>query len=225
MTVLFDGLIGPSYKPAHMMVCELERGMLMREERLAYRIQAGEVSFEFIREIAESTLPFQNVANLLENIIGCNEWATETSNLKAICAKIIKACNMAADHSKPPVTAFNVMGRMRFSEARKARKSCCGYDEAMHPGKDIVFVKADPDDWDETGRGLKRYPHTYECILHPHMAEHYEKIDTWKDQEVWEERVRKDGYPFMMERRVKDALLAMQEREDARKERGTNGCS
>ena len=205
MTVIHESFIGTSGHPRYLTVIELERGMLMREERLAKRVMARELSFDFVREIAESTLPFQNVANLLENIVGLNEWTLENVSLKVVCQKIIKACNIAADQSKPPVTAYNVCGRMDFTEARKAGKACLGYDDVLHPGQNVVFVHADPDDWDSAGRGLKRYPHTYECILRPDMVAYYKKHDTYKEQRDWERRVDKDGSPRVMKRRVEEA--------------------
>jgi len=207
VTVIHESFIGTPGHPRYFTVIELERGMLMREERLAQRIRARELSFDFIREIAESTLPFQNVANLLENVIGCNEWTLENVNLKAICQKIVEACNLAAS-DRPPVTAYNVQGRMDHRQARKEGRSTYGYDDALDPGGYTVFVKADPDDWDDTGRGVKRYPHTYECILYPHMIDHYKKTDTYKEQQIWEKRIDRDGSPRVMKRRVKEAEAA-----------------
>ena len=208
MTVLFDGLVGPDYKPAHMMVIELPRGMLMREERFRDRILAREVSYAFIREIAESTLPFQNVANLLRNVVALNEWTSDTVNLRCMCEMVIEACDKAADKSKPPCGAHNAMGRMPFAQARKAGKSCFGYDNVTDPGGDTVFVMPDPDDWDETGRGIKRYPHTYECILRPWMYRVLRKGDSLEARKEWRERTEMDGSPPVMKRRVRAAQEA-----------------
>ena len=208
MTVIFDGLCGLPYKPFHMTVMETPRGMLMREERFRDRILAREVSYDFIREIAESTLPFQNISNLLRNVVGLTEWTSDTLNLRAICEMVISACDKAADHSKPPCGSHNVMGRMPIRKAMGAGKRCLGYDDALHPGQDIVFVDADPDDWDDTGRGNKRFPHTYECILRPHMVEVYKKSDTWEEREAWEKRVDRDGMLIVMDRRVREARRA-----------------
>ena len=169
MTVIHESFIGTSSHPRYFTVLETPYGMILREGRFARRIVANELSFDFIVEIAESTLPFQNVANLLENIIIRHEWTSENCNLKAVCQMVIEACNMVADYSKPPAT-----GR------------CKG-------------------EFDARGRGIKRYPHTYECILRPHMVEVYKKQDTYKQQEVWQERVDRDSSPRVMERRVKAA--------------------
>ena len=209
MTVIHESFIGSSEAPRYCTVIELERGMLMREGRLIERIQAGEVSFEFIREIAESTLPYQNISNLMLNIMSLTDWTSETLNLNFICAKIKKACDQAADHSRPPANGFNICGRRTVAEAKKEGLACRGYDDVGHPGGDVVFV--DPYDWDDTGRGLKRYPHTYDVILRPEMMEHYEKHDSHKEQEIWRKRVDMDGSPRVMERRVKAALSAAEE--------------
>ena len=203
MTIIHESFIGTSGHPRYFTVIELERGMLMREGRLIERIQAGEVSFEFIREIAESTLPFQNISNLMLNIMNLTAWTLETLNLKCICEKIKKACDQAADHSRSPANAHNICGRRTVAEAKAEGLACRGYDDVGHPGGDVVFV--DPYDWDDTGRGLKRYPHTYDVILRPEMREHYEKHDTYKEQDLWEKRVNMDGSPRVMERRVKAA--------------------
>jgi hypothetical protein len=203
VTIIHESYIGRPGHPRYITVIELERGMLMREGRLIERIQAGEVSFDFIREIAESTLPFQNISNLMLNIMNLTTWTSETLNLKCICEKIKKACDQAADHSRPPANAFNICGRRTVAEAREEGLAMRGYDDTFHPGQDVVFV--DPYDWDDTGRGVKRYPHTYDCILRPEMAEYYNKHDTYKEQEVWEKRVNMDGSPRVMERRVKAA--------------------
>ena len=104
MTIIRESYIGQPGHPRYITVFELERGMLMREARLIDRIMAGEVSFDFIREIAESTLPFQNISNLIQNVIGMTDWTPETLNLKLICETIKKACDQASDLSKPPAT-------------------------------------------------------------------------------------------------------------------------
>lgn len=63
-------------------------------------------------------------------------------------------------------------------------------------------------EFDNKGCDVKRYPHTYEVILHPHMKAIYEKTDTYEEREAWEKRVDRDGSPRVMERRVKAALSA-----------------
>ncbi len=209
MTVIHEAFIGSSGHPRYVTVIELERGMLMREQHLIDRIRAGEVSFNFIREIAESTLPYQNISNLMVNIMGMTTWTSGTINLKCICAKIKKACDQAADHSRPPATGFNICGRRTVAQAHAEGLACRGYDDKHNPVGDVVFV--DPYDWDDTGRGLKRYPHTYDVILNPEMMAHYEKHDSYKERDIWSDRVDTDGSPRVMERRVRAALKAAEE--------------
>jgi hypothetical protein len=192
-----------------MTVCELERGMLMREERLAYRIQAGELSFDFIREIAESTIPFRNVANLLENLVAINEWTTENLNLKCICEQIIRACKKAFTPGTVPATMRACYPSKKWDDVEPGRPKL-GYDDALYPGQDVVFTTSD--DWDDAGRGIKRYPHTYECILHPHMAKVYKNHDPYEGRKAWEKRTDMDGSPPVMRRRVRDAERAKEER-------------
>ena len=171
MSVIHKSFIGAAEYLRYVTVIELPLGLLMRERRLISRIRANELSYEFVREIAESTLPFQNVADLLRNVVSRHKWTTESISIKTICQMVIQACDQAADKSKPPLTGATL-------------------------GQDC---------WDATGEGIKRYPHTYECILRPYMEEPLREGDCRKDQRDWEHRIALDGSPSIMGQRVRDA--------------------
>ena len=160
MTLIYDG--------SFMVAWEGTLGTLKREERLCRRIMAGELSYDFIVEIAESTLPFRNIANLLENLISYQEWTSKNLNLKAICLKIIKACEMEQQPGKLPMTGGNL------------------------GAEDVDFA----------GNEVKRYPHTYDAILYPHMVRTYESLDTPEARAAWKRRTESDGSVGIMKRRV-----------------------
>jgi hypothetical protein len=174
-------------------VYELERGMLMREERLCKRIMAKELSREFVIEIAESTLPFRSIENLMSNILGYHEWPTEMLGLKCEIQKIMKACSKVARYDKVPPTAAYIFG-LKSSAPLEDEDVC------VEP-----YWVLEPQDYDDEGRGVKRYPHTYECILYPWMYEVYKKQDSYEKRKKWEKRVNKDGSPRVMDRRVEEA--------------------
>ena len=174
-------------------VHETEWGMLLREERLARRIMADELSFDFIREIAESTLPFRSVHNLIGNIVGRHEWTTENCQLKAVCKKIMDACEKAMDLTKAPPTAGNIYGITRTTPTEDE-------DVLIEP----VYM-VEPKDCDLEGYGVKRYPHTYECLLRPWMYKVLRAADTPEERKLWERRIRMDGVVGIMEKRVERA--------------------
>lgn len=142
MTVLAHFYSGPDKGGRHYYVLETPAGMLLNEQYLIERIRGGEqASYNFILEIAESTLPFRNVADLLNNLINYTNWTLENANLRAICDQIISACEKAFMPNAVPATAGT-----------------------CYPGRKIDYTI------DDNGRGQKYYPHTYEAILHPHMV-------------------------------------------------------
>jgi hypothetical protein len=189
MTLLSEAFIGSAGHPRYITVLETPFGMLQNEEYLTERIKGGEqASYDFILEIAESTLPFRNVANLLQNLINYTEWTPETANLRAICDQIIVACEKAFEPGAVPAT----MG------------SC-------YHGKGAAPFKVDGN-----GRDQKYYPHTYEAILRPHMIptlDHtFKKIAAEREERAWKWR---QGYRKWDHARC-DAENAAQERQSRR---------
>jgi len=85
-------------------VIETPYGMLLNEERLAKRIQDHECSYEFMVEIAESTLPFRNIHNLMLNLINYQTWTSEAMNLKCMMKQIMVSCEKVMQEDKPPCT-------------------------------------------------------------------------------------------------------------------------
>lgn len=163
MTLIYDGPFMVAYEGAY--------GTSLREGRLCRRIIAGEFSLDFIVEIAESTLPYRNIANLLDNLISRQEWTPKNMNLKSICEKIIKACEIAQDTDKVPMTGGSL---------------------SLNKTKEI----------DLAGREVKRYPHTYDAILYPHLVKSYAACDTPERRKEWKRRTERDGSVPIMNFRV-----------------------
>lgn len=114
---------------------ETDYGTVLREQAFIDRIKAGEdPSYEFIVEIAESTLTFLVIKNLLENLIRLGEcrgfFNSENMNLKCIVASIISSIDAQVPSGAIEMTAATI------------RRSPRG-------------------EVDLTGWGLKRYPRDY----------------------------------------------------------------
>lgn len=126
---------------------ETPYGLLIREQGYINRIQAGECSYKFMVEIAESTLTLLQVKDLLQNMIAYRDPTPETMNLDCMVAQIIKAIDLAIpEDQRKPVTAGSCYGDPRQNE-----KGFLVWSER---------VAWSPPNW--TGRGLKRYPQDYQ---------------------------------------------------------------
>jgi hypothetical protein len=182
MTILSQMFIGEPGHPRWITVFESPLGMLQNEEYLSHRIKGGEqASYDFILEIAESTLPFRNVDNLLLNLIEHTTWTSENVNLRAMCDQVTEACKKGFTPNTVPAT----MG------------SCYRRAADMVASDGTPLKLQEPD---EAGRDQKYYPHTYEAILRPHMipalgktfAKVAEERETrarnwWRGYRVWDQ--------------------------------------
>lgn len=209
MTLLSQTFVGEAGHPRWVIALETPYGMLLSEEYLAERIRGGEqASYDFILEIAESTLPFRNVANLLENLVNRTEWTLDNCNLKSMCEQIIAACEKAATPDGVPAT----MGSLGY----------CRY--TLEDGR-IVGVPGDPNA-DCAGRDQKYYPHTYEAILHPHMVptldQTFAEVADRREKRAWKWRC---GYrAWDQARSDAEARRRKRDREETSKpDEGTGG--
>lgn len=182
MTLLAQYYTGPGKGARYVSTLETPYGMLLNEEYLASRIKGGEqASYDFILEIAESTLPFRNVDNLLLNLIERTTWTLDNANLRAMCDQIMSACKKAFTPDGSPATMATL-----------------GYVHFTYTDGTKIGIPSDPK-VDCAGRDQKYYPHTYEAILRPHMipaldqtinkvAEEREKRawKWWRGYRIWD---------------------------------------